>query len=100
MGSIDMIKPPLPTVLSSAINKSLQHKDKISLREQFLGTPRIKPEAAGCKARMLSIVLCAPHLCYKTFFLKHLFVSLCDTLMLSVKTKILVEIRALGYFIL
>ena len=56
VGSIEMSKP-LPTVLSSAVNKSQQHQEKKSRREKFLGTQRIKPGIAGCKARTISIVL-------------------------------------------
>ena len=52
MGSIDIIKP-LSTVLSRAVNKLC----KIEL---FLGMPIIEPWPTGCKARMLSIVLCGP----------------------------------------
>ena len=43
VGSIEMSKP-LPTVLSSAVNKYQQHQEK-------------KPGIAGCKARTISIVL-------------------------------------------
>ena len=60
MGSIDIIKP-LSTVLRSAVNNFHQHQEK-----KFLGTPRIIPGAAGCEARMLSIVLCGP---LKLFYL-------------------------------
>ena len=35
MGSIDIIKP-LPSVLSSAVNKSPQHQEKIFLERQEL----------------------------------------------------------------
>ena len=44
----------------NAVNKSQQHQEKNSWRENFFGTLRIKPGAAGHKARMLSIVLCGP----------------------------------------
>ena len=61
MGLIDMIKP-LSTVLSSAVVKSWQHQENNSQRQKLLGMPRIKPGAAGCKLRKLSIVLCGPPL--------------------------------------
>ena len=49
MGSIDIIKS-LSTVPSRAVN--------LCNIDLFLGTQRLEPGAAGCKARKLSIVLC------------------------------------------
>ena len=68
MGLIDMIKS-LSTILSSAFNKSLQHQEKNSQAEKFMGTPRIKPGAAGCKARTLSIMVCGPSTSFHTLYL-------------------------------
>ena len=56
MDSIETINPLYKVHYSkSAVNKSQQH-------QEFLGMPRIKPGAAGCEARTLSIVLCSPQL--------------------------------------
>ena len=53
MGSIDIIKA-LSTVLSSAVSKSQQHQEKKSRERR-----ESNPGAAGCKARMLTIVVFA-----------------------------------------
>ena len=54
MGSIDIVKP-LPTVLSSAVNKSQEHNDK-----KILVMPRIECGAAGLEASMLPLCYAGP----------------------------------------
>ena len=54
MGSIDIIKP-LSIVLSSTVNQSQQHLEK-----KILGTPRIKPRAAGLEESTLPLCHAAP----------------------------------------
>ena len=44
----------VPSINLSNIKRRKPH------REKFFGMPRIEPGAAGCKARMLAVVLCGP----------------------------------------
>ena len=70
MGSIYIIKP-LSTVVSGSVNQSQQHEEKNSWK-----TPSIAPEAAGCKARTLPLVLCTIPLSSSYFLISTWMVSI------------------------
>ena len=60
MGSINLIKPLLPTAISSsAVDQPWQHQQYFH-QKKTLGMPGIKSGSAGCETRMLSVVRCGP----------------------------------------